>query len=62
MGSAVHKKGVEMSEEKKEWVDNVVEQAKKVGRPAKNVEFGDLGKKGGTRRVFLKGGRQGVVE
>jgi len=51
MGPAARKG--EMSEEKKEWVDGIVEQAKRtVGR---KVEFGDLGKKGGTRRVFLKG-------
>jgi hypothetical protein len=52
MGPVAVRKGSEISDEKKEWVDSVVEQAKKVGR---KVEFGDLGKKGGTRRVFLKG-------
>ena len=55
MGPAAAKKNqtMEMSNEKKEWVESVVEQAKKVGR--KGIEFGDLGKKGGTRRVFMKG-------
>lgn len=64
MGPAAlaNKKGVEMSDEKKEWVDSVVAQAKNVGRTTKQVEFGDLGKKGGTRRVFVKGGRLGGVE
>jgi hypothetical protein len=54
MGPAAVKKNNEISSEKKEWVDSVVEQARKVGR---KVEFGDLGKKGGTRRVFVRGGR-----
>lgn len=54
MGPAAIRKNSEISSEKKEWVDSVVEQAKKVGR---KVEFGDLGKKGGTRRVFVRGGR-----
>jgi Tfp pilus assembly protein PilX len=52
MGPAAARKGSEMSNDKKEWVDSVVDKAKQVGR---KVEFGDLGKKGGTRRVFLKG-------
>ncbi|KIW06227.1 uncharacterized protein PV09_02703 [Verruconis gallopava] len=52
MGPAAVRKSSEISSEKKEWVDSVVEQAKKVGR---KVEFGDLKKVGGTRRVFLKG-------
>jgi hypothetical protein len=54
MGPAAVRNGGDISSEKKEWVDSVVEQAKKVGR---KVEFGDLGRKGGTRRVFIKGGR-----
>jgi hypothetical protein len=52
------KKG-EMSEEKKQWVEDIVEQAK-ASVPNRKVEFGDLGKKGATRRVFLKGGKPQV--
>lgn len=57
IGPAAAKKILDtpLSSEKQDWIEGVVEQAKKVGR--KGVEFGDLGKKGGTRRVFLKGGR-----
>jgi hypothetical protein len=54
MGPAAVRKNSEISGVKKDWVDSVVEQAKTVGR---KVEFGDLGKKGGTRRVFMKNGR-----
>jgi hypothetical protein len=52
------KKG-EMSEEKKQWVEDIVEQAK-ASVPNRKVEFGDLGKKGATRRVFVKGGKPQV--
>jgi hypothetical protein len=49
------KKG-EISEEKKQWVDDIVEQAK-ASVPNPKLGLGDLGKKGATRRVFLKGGK-----
>jgi hypothetical protein len=52
------KKG-EMSEEKKQWVDDIVEQAK-ASVPNVKIGLGDLGKKGATRRVFLKGGKPQV--
>ncbi|KAF2404926.1 hypothetical protein EJ06DRAFT_525496 [Trichodelitschia bisporula] len=59
-GPAARKLVGDMSSEKKEWVEGIVEQAKKVGT---KVEFGDMGRSGGTRRVFLKGkGRVGGEE
>ncbi|KAF2431961.1 hypothetical protein EJ08DRAFT_157793 [Tothia fuscella] len=55
--AAASKKGKgDLSEERKLWVESVVEQAKNTVLPGnRKVEFGDLGKKGGTRRLFLKG-------
>ncbi|KAF2668405.1 hypothetical protein BT63DRAFT_479812 [Microthyrium microscopicum] len=50
----------EMSEEKKEWVDAVVEQAKR--SMGKSIEVGDLGKSGGTRRIFFKGRKPSGAE
>jgi len=47
----------EMSDEKKEWVEGIVEQAKR--GLGSRVEVGDLGKHGGTRRVFFKRGTSG---
>jgi Growth-Arrest-Specific Protein 2 Domain len=41
-----------VSDEKKEWIDGIVEQAK---RSMGNIDVGELGKSGSTRRVFLKG-------
>jgi hypothetical protein len=43
----------EVSGEKQEWIDGIVEQAKK--SMGKKVEVGDLGKTGATRRIFFKG-------
>jgi len=54
MGPAVSKrKAADLDVQREEWVNGIVDQAKwTLGR---GVEVGDLGKKGGTRRVFLKG-------
>lgn len=48
----------EMTNEKKDWVEGIVEQAKR--SMGKNVEVGDLGKSGTTRRVFFRGGTPGA--
>ena len=45
-------KRADVSDEKKEWIDGIVEQAK---RSMSNIDVGELGKSGSTRRVFLKG-------
>jgi hypothetical protein len=45
-------KRADVSDEKKEWIDGIVEQAK---RSMTNIDVGELGKSGSTRRVFLKG-------
>jgi hypothetical protein len=45
-------KRADVSDEKKEWIDGIVEQAK---RSMGNIDVGELGKSGSTRRVFLKG-------
>jgi hypothetical protein len=54
------KKRGEMSDEKKEWVDGIVEQAKR--GMGKSIEVGDLGKSGGTRRIFFKGRKPAGAE
>jgi hypothetical protein len=45
-----------VSPTKKAWVDGMLDQARKASTEKKKpvVEFGDMGKAGGTRRVFLK--------
>ena len=57
-GAGPRAKKVEVSPSKQAWVDGMVEQARKVNsdRMAKEMvnEIGDLGKVGGTRRVFLR--------
>jgi hypothetical protein len=50
----------EMSEEKKEWVEGIVEQAKR--GMGKTIEVGDLGKSGSTRRIFFKGRKTSGVD
>ena len=49
-GPAVRK--TEMSEEKRDWVEGIVEQARKLH------SSGVGGKKGGAKRVFLKGAKE----
>lgn len=59
-----------VSPTKQAWVDGMVDQARKAsgekkktshkGTGAEGGEFGDLGKVGGTKRVFLKMRRDGV--
>lgn len=43
----------EMSEEKKDWVEGIIEQTKR--GMGKDTEVGDLGISGSTRRIFFKG-------
>jgi len=47
-----------MTNEKKDWVEGIVEQAKR--SMGKNVEVANLGKSGTTRRVFFRGGTPGT--
>ncbi|KAF2760511.1 hypothetical protein EJ05DRAFT_509042 [Pseudovirgaria hyperparasitica] len=60
------KKKLDLSEEKLEWIDNMMSQARRIsggvkdgkdlGRDGKDKEgVQDLGRVGGTRRVFLRG-------
>ncbi|TKA65201.1 hypothetical protein B0A49_10617 [Cryomyces minteri] len=72
-GPASSKRG-EMSAAKQKWVEDMIEQAKKASGESKKalpethaagrgkVEFGGMGKAGGTRRVFLKGAETGGGE
>ncbi|OHF02839.1 GAS2 domain-containing protein [Colletotrichum orchidophilum] len=47
---------VEMSEENRAWVESVKEKVRAAsGETRKPSEFGDMGKVGGTKRVFRKG-------
>ncbi|KAF4780540.1 GAS2 domain-containing protein [Colletotrichum scovillei] len=47
---------VEMSEENRAWVESVKEKVRAAsGETRKISEFGDMGKVGGTKRVFRKG-------
>jgi hypothetical protein len=48
----------DMTYEKKDWVEGIVEQAKR--SMGKKGEVGDLGKTGTTRRVFFRGGTPGT--
>jgi hypothetical protein len=62
-GPAVKK--FELSGEKKQWIDSMMDQARRVSsgfggkekdrEKDKEKDFGDLGKVGGTRRLFMKG-------
>ncbi|KAF9874806.1 GAS2 domain-containing protein [Colletotrichum karsti] len=47
---------VEMSEESRAWVESVKEKVRLAsGETRKNSEFGEMGKVGGTKRLFRKG-------
>jgi hypothetical protein len=46
-------KRAEVTGERKEWIDSVVEQAKR--SMGAKVEVGELGRSGATRRIFFKG-------
>ncbi|KAL0943708.1 gas2 domain protein [Colletotrichum truncatum] len=47
---------VEMSEENRAWVESVKEKVRLAsGEMRKTSEFGDMGKVGGTKRIFRKG-------
>ncbi|KAK2002673.1 GAS2 domain-containing protein [Colletotrichum falcatum] len=47
---------VEMSEESRAWVESVKEKVRLASGEARNTsEFGDMGKVGGTKRLFRKG-------
>ncbi|KAF2839582.1 hypothetical protein M501DRAFT_933293 [Patellaria atrata CBS 101060] len=52
-------KKIDLSKEKVDWIESMLDQAKKVdistNGAAKSGGFGDLGKVGGTKRVFMKG-------
>lgn len=52
-GAGPRSKKIEVSPSKQAWVDGMVEQARKI-HVDYTTEIGDLGKAGGTRRVFLK--------
>ncbi|GAB0134960.1 hypothetical protein EsDP_00003312 [Epichloe bromicola] len=58
-------KKVEMSEENKAWVESVKERVRqvsgerKVSQPEERKRFGELGKVGGTKRLFRKGAENG---
>ncbi|KAK2594928.1 hypothetical protein QQS21_007376 [Conoideocrella luteorostrata] len=58
-------KKVEMSEENKAWVESVKEKVRlvsgerKVSQPEEKKRFGELGKVGGTKRLFRKAAENG---
>jgi hypothetical protein len=56
LGMAGPKSKKEVSPSKKAWVDGMLDQARKASAEKKRTvsDFGDLGKVGGTRRIFLK--------
>ena len=54
-------KNMDISPQKKAWVDGMMNQARQVSYEMKKSspgEFGELGKAGNTRRVFLKSAKQ----
>ena len=55
-------KKVEISPRKQAWVDDMVDQARNTSAEKKKAgdgDFGDLGKVGGTKRVFMKSKKEG---
>ena len=56
LGMAGPKSKKEVSPSKKAWVDGMLDQARKASAEKRRAvsDFGDLGKVGGTRRIFLK--------
>lgn len=53
-GAGPKSKKVDMSPTKQAWVDGMLEQARHAAMAEKGRDFGDLGKVGGTKRVFLR--------
>ena len=53
-GAGPKTKKVEVSPTKQAWVDGMLEQARHAATADKGKDIGDLGKVGGTKRVFLR--------
>lgn len=55
-GAGANLKKVDISPSKQAWVDGMVDQARKAGaeKSKGNADVGDLGRVGGTKRVFLR--------